>query len=111
MAEPAIIRQGTDEIVIQLPGVKDPQRAMNLHRADRPARVQTGGDTAGLNLQQLISQAIKTGQWQEGESRKQLNLALQNRLPADTEIYFEKEVDKKTKKEISGAHPARRVRF
>ena len=42
---------------------------------------------------------IKAGQWREGESRKQLNLALQNRLPQGTEIYFEKVVDNKTKKE------------
>jgi SecD/SecF fusion protein len=30
VAEPVIIRQGTDEIVVQLPGVKDPERALSL---------------------------------------------------------------------------------
>jgi SecD/SecF fusion protein len=100
VAEPAIVRQGTDEIVIQLPGVKDPQRALNLIGRTAQLEFKLVDDTAGLNLPQLISQAIQTGQWQEGSSRKQLNLALQSRLPAGTEIYFEKDVDKTTKKEI-----------
>ncbi|HHK60495.1 MAG TPA: protein translocase subunit SecDF, partial [Desulfobacterales bacterium] len=30
VAEPVIVRQGEDEIVVQLPGVKDPERAMKL---------------------------------------------------------------------------------
>ena len=30
VTEPTIVRQGSDEIVVQLPGVKDPQRAMDL---------------------------------------------------------------------------------
>jgi SecD/SecF fusion protein len=99
VAEPAIVRQGTDEIVIQLPGVKDPQRALNLIGRTAQLEFKLVDDTPGLNLGQLVSQAIQTGQWQEGASRKQLNLALQSRLPAGSEIYFEKEVDKTTKTE------------
>ncbi|MFA7384104.1 MAG: protein translocase subunit SecD [Desulfurivibrionaceae bacterium] len=99
VAEPAIVRQGSDEIVIQLPGVKDPQRALNLIGRTAQLEFKLVAETGGINLPQLIDQAIKAGQWQEGGSRKQLNLALQSRLPADTEIYFEKEVDKTTKKE------------
>ena len=99
VAEPAIVRQGTDEIVIQLPGVKDPQRALNLIGRTAQLEFKLVDDTAGLNLPQLIGQAIQTGQWQEGGTRKQLNLALQSRLPAGTEIYFEKEVNKTTHKE------------
>ena len=99
VAEPAIVRQGTDEIVIQLPGVKDPQRALNLIGRTAQLEFKLVDDTPGLNLQQLIGQAIQAGQWQEGGTRKQLNLALQSRLPAGTEIYFEKEVNKTTHKE------------
>lgn len=99
VAEPAIVRQGTDEIVIQLPGVKDPQRALNLIGRTAQLEFKLVDETAGLNLPQLIGQAIQSGQWQENGTRKQLNLALQSRLPAGSEIYFEKEVDKNTKKE------------
>jgi SecD/SecF fusion protein len=56
-------------------------------------------EAPGINLAQLIDEVSKAGQWREGESRKLLNLALQNRLPQGTEIYFEKVVDNKTKKE------------
>ncbi|HIJ90750.1 MAG: protein translocase subunit SecD [Desulfobulbaceae bacterium] len=99
VAEPAIVRQGTDEIVIQLPGVKDPQRALNLIGRTAQLEFKLVEDIPGLNLPQLIAQAVQNGQWQEGASRKQLNLALQSKLPAGTEIYFEKEVDKTTRKE------------
>ena len=96
VAEPVIIRQGTDEIVIQLPGVKDPGRAMGLIGQTAQLEFKLVDDSAAVNLSQLISQAIVEGKWQEGESRKKLNLALQNQLPAGTEIYFEREVDKQT---------------
>jgi SecD/SecF fusion protein len=100
VAEPAIVRQGADEIVIQLPGVKDPQRALNLIGRTAQLEFKLVDEAAGLNLRQLIDQAIQSGQWQEGASRKQLNAALQSRLPAGTEIYFEKDVDKVTGKEL-----------
>jgi SecD/SecF fusion protein len=96
VAEPVIIRQGTDEIVIQLPGVKDPGRAMGLIGQTAQLEFKLVDDSAAVNLNQLVSQAIVEGKWQEGESRKKLNLALQNQLPAGTEIYFEREVDKQT---------------
>lgn len=100
VAEPVIIRQGTDEIVVQLPGVKDPKRAMKLLGETAQLEFKLVADTAGINLQELIEQAKSSGQWAEGEERKKLNRALQNRLPADTEIYFEKDKDKQTGQEI-----------
>ena len=100
VAEPVIIRQGTDEIVVQLPGVKDPKRAMKLLGETAQLEFKLVADTATINLQELIAQAKSNGQWAEGEDRKKLNRALQNRLPADTQIYFEKEIDKQTGLEI-----------
>jgi SecD/SecF fusion protein len=100
VAEPAIIRQGTDEIVVQLPGVRDPKRAMKLLGETAQLEFKLVADTAGINLRDLIDQAKKNGQWSEGEERKKLNRALQNRLPPDTEIYFEKDKDKQTGQEI-----------
>jgi len=99
VAEPVIVRQGADEIIIQLPGVKDPKRALNLIGRTAQLEFKVVDDAAGLNLPQLIGQAIQAGQWKEDSSRRQLNIALQGKLPQGTEIYFEKEVDKTTKKE------------
>ncbi len=100
VAEPVIIRQGTDEIVIQLPGIKDPQRALKLLGDTAQLEFKLVADTAGLNLQELVLQAKASKEWQDGESMKKLNRALQNKLPENTSINFEKEIDKTTKREI-----------
>ncbi len=99
VAEPVIIRQGEDEIVIQLPGIKDPKRALKLLGDTAQLEFKIVGDSTGLNLQELVSQAIKSKQWQDGESMNKLNRALQSRLPDNTSIYFEKNVDNQTKQE------------
>ena len=99
VAEPIVLRQGDNQIVVQLPGVSDPKRAMDLIGQTAQLEFKMVSEAPGLNLPQMIDEVIKAGQWREGESRKQLNLALQNRLPQGTEIYFEKTVDKKTKHE------------
>lgn len=99
VAEPIVLRQGENQIVVQLPGVKDPQRAMALIGQTAQLEFKMVAEATGINLAQMIDEVVKAGQWREGESRKQLNLALQNRLPQGAEIYFEKIVDNKTKKE------------
>ena len=80
VAEPVIIRQGKDEIVVQLPGVKDPERAMSLIGQTAQLEFKMVADEAGLNLQQLIDQAAGGGQWSPAagyskENRQRLNLA------------------------------------
>ncbi|MGW8161714.1 MAG: protein translocase subunit SecD, partial [Desulfobulbales bacterium] len=99
VAEPVIIRQGDNEIVVQLPGIKDPERAMDLIGQTAQLEFKLVADDTGINLNQLISQAIQNGQWQWGDSRKQLNLALQSQIPPDSEIYFERVVDNQTRVE------------
>lgn len=99
VAEPTILRQGENEIVVQLPGVKDPDRAMGLIGQTAQLEFKLVAEAQGLNLAQLLAEVQSTGQWEPGKSRKQLNLALQGRLPQGTEIYFEKVIDKQTKAE------------
>jgi len=96
VAEPVIIRQGTDEIVVQLPGVKDPERALGLIGQTAQLEFKLLDEESALDPWQLVSQAQNSGKWQWGESRKKLNLALQSQLPPGTEIYFEKNVDPQT---------------
>ncbi|MBW2658740.1 MAG: protein translocase subunit SecD [Deltaproteobacteria bacterium] len=99
VAEPVIIRQGEDEIVIQLPGVKDPKRALKLLGDTAQLEFKLVAESAGLNLPQFVDQVRASGQWEPGESVTKLNRALQGRLPDNTSIHFEKIVDKKTGKE------------
>jgi SecD/SecF fusion protein len=96
VAEPVIIRQGADEIVVQLPGVKDPERALSLIGQTAQLEFKLLDEESGVDPWQLISQAQNSGKWQPGESRKKLNLALQNQLPQGTEIYFERNVNTQT---------------
>lgn len=99
VAEPVILRQGENEIVVQLPGVKDPDRAMGLIGQTAQLEFKMVADGAGVDLKKLIGEAVKAGQWKVGDNRKQLNLALQSRLPKGTEIYFQRIIDDQTKKE------------
>ncbi len=101
VAEPVIIRQGADEIVIQLPGVKDTERALRLLGETAQLEFKLVAEAPGLNLHDLVRQAKSTGEWQEGESIGKLNRALQNKLPDNTTLYFDKEIDKVTKKTIA----------
>jgi SecD/SecF fusion protein len=98
VAEPVIVRQGKDEIIIQLPGVKDPKRALTLIGQTAQLEFKVVDDS-GVNLPALINQTITAGQWKEGESREKLNMALKRFLPNDTQVYFEKEKDQQSGRE------------
>jgi len=99
VAEPVILRQGADEIVIQLPGVKDPKRALKLLGDTAQLEFKVVADATGLNLAGLIATAKNNKQWQDGESMTKLNRALAGQLPDDTSVYFEKETNKQTQQE------------
>jgi preprotein translocase subunit SecD len=72
VSEPTIQAQGEDRILIQLPGVKDPQRAINLI-----------GKTARLEFK-LVD---------EGRSVEQ---AIQGNLPEEDEILYQRRENKET---------------
>ncbi|WP_136795182.1 MULTISPECIES: protein translocase subunit SecD [Desulfosediminicola] len=101
VAEPVILRQGADEIVIQLPGIRDPERAMKLLGDTAQLEFQMVADSSGLNLRELVNQAVQSGQWQDGEEIGKLNRALSSILPENTSIHFEKSIDPNTKQEVS----------
>ncbi|MCI5179185.1 MAG: protein translocase subunit SecD [Candidatus Electrothrix sp. AW3_4] len=91
VSEPVIVRQGEDEIVVQLAGFDEHDRARDL--IERTAQLEFKLVAQhSINLQELVDQAIAAGQWQENgnaEQLKALNLALQASLPKGTEIAFE----------------------
>ena len=99
VSEPVIVRQGEDEIIVQLPGVKDPDRALSLIGQTAQLEFKIVDDEGTATLPALIAQAEKNGLWHEGEGREKLNQVLAHSLPPDTQIYFEKEVDPQTKVE------------
>ena len=105
VAEPVIIRQGADEIVIQLPGVRDPDRAMKLLGDTAQLEFKLVAEGEGVNIDQLVANAVESGQWsgkwQERDEVRELNRVLAGSLPANTAIYFERLVDNQTGLESS----------
>jgi preprotein translocase subunit SecD len=75
VAEPTITRQGQDRILIQLPGLQDPERAKALI-----------GKTAHLEFRLL-------------DERTTAEAALAGQLPDTSEILYQRRVDKDTKAE------------
>ncbi|MGH7416829.1 MAG: protein translocase subunit SecD, partial [Candidatus Rokuibacteriota bacterium] len=75
VAEPTITRQGQDRILIQLPGVQDPERAKALI-----------GKTALLEFKLLDEQTP-------------VEQALAGKLPETSEVVYQRRVDKETKAE------------
>lgn len=72
VTEPIIQRQATREIVIQLPGMKDPKRAINLI-----------GKTAVLEFRLL-------------DARSNMDMALKGIMPKGSEIMYQKVTNKET---------------
>ena len=101
VAVPVILRQGADEIVIQLPGVKDPERAMALLKNTAQLEFKVVADSTGVNLFEMIAIAEESGQWTDKKDMVALNRILESSLPNETSIYFEKDKDPKTGKVIA----------
>lgn len=63
VSEPTIIRQGSNEIVVQLPGVKDPKRAIDLIGKTAMLEFKIVDDKASIAAQ--LPQAVEPGKEQE----------------------------------------------
>lgn len=88
VAEPTIHRQGENEIVVQLPGVKDPKRAIDLIGKTAQLEFRLVDDDAKVAAE--LPQSIAPGE--EEDILKQFS----GRIPEDAEILFEKTVNKET---------------
>jgi SecD/SecF fusion protein len=96
VTEPVIIRQGADEIVVQLPGVRDPQRAMDLIGRTAQLEFKLVDAENKIDLNGLIEQAINSGRLKRDYNHAELNEALKDSLPPEREVYFRKEVNRET---------------
>lgn len=100
VTEPEIISQGDDRIVIQLPGVKDIERAKSL--IGRTAKLEfrlVNDEISGGTLLSWIEKAKKAGiVFDRGDRyslyRRELNQFLKNDLPPGHEIFFQKDINK-----------------
>ena len=96
VSEPVLVKQGKDEIVVQLPGVKDPERALELIGRTAQLQFKLVDPEARVDLAGLIDQAIASGHLRKNFSHQELNSALKGMIPPDDEVYFERKVDRES---------------
>lgn len=95
VTEPLIVREGRDQIVVQLPGIRDPGRAIDL--IGKTAQLEFKlVDHGNVDLQELISEATRKGELKPNASHEELNRVLRSRIPPEDEVYFWKRVDPAT---------------
>ena len=94
--EPEIVRQGTDEIVLQLPGIRDPQRAMEIVGRTAQLEFKMVAANPPDNLTALFEEALRSGRLKPDFSHQDLNLALKDAVPAGTELYIIKHTDRES---------------
>jgi preprotein translocase subunit SecD len=88
VSEPIIYRQGTNEIVIQLPGEKDSKRAIELVGKTALLEFKLVDETSPIAAQ--LPLAVEPG----GE--EELIKKFAGKIPADDEILFEKKLNRQT---------------
>ncbi len=96
VAEPSITAQGTDRILVQLPGIKDASTAKDL--INRTARLDfmiVDNSVSEQSLVAMIDEAEKAGNFKFADMKysqyvDKLNEALKAKLPPNSVVYFEK---------------------
>ena len=96
VSEPVIVRQGEEEIVVQLPGVKDPKRALKLIGQTAQLEFKLVDSDSGVDAASLIRRAVNDGRLPAGADIKVINSVLKGQLPRGDAIYFMKETDSRT---------------
>lgn len=104
VAEPSITAQGSNRVLVQLPGIKDSSRAKDL--INRTARLEfrivshemgSTPEEHQRKLEELVQETEKAGNYALGKDAlsyaayiKKLNADLKGKLPANTIVAFEK---------------------
>lgn len=96
VAEPSISQQGTDRIMIQLPGVTDAEKAKQLiNTTAKLDFMMLAEDPIISQLPKMIEEAEKAGKYslatlKYSEYVDRINKDLTGKLPANTVVYFQK---------------------
>lgn len=106
VAEPSIQRLGNDRIALELPGIKDPERAIGIIKKAGQLEFKIVDDSVPqAKLVEMISEARKVDNIPEGysiDTLQKLNDALKEKLPKDTEVAYETQYDPVSKKIMGG---------
>jgi SecD/SecF fusion protein len=94
VAEPLIVRQGQNQIVVQLPGVKDPQRAIDLIGKTAQLEFKKVSESS-VDVITLVEDAIRDGRVYRGAGGDRITEAVADQLPEGTEVlpYRTRDID------------------
>ena len=107
VTEPVILTKGEDRITVQLPGLDDPQRAIDL--VGQTAQLEFRmlyGDThpneswSDARVANVVDQAVTDGNLGENYSDEALALGLEGKIPADAEVFHNKDFDPLTMRHV-----------
>ncbi|MFO1463451.1 MAG: protein translocase subunit SecD [bacterium] len=106
VAEPDIRRLGDNRVVVELPGVSDPDRAIGLVKRAGKLEFKLVDDSLNdAQVKQMVEEARTENKLPSGfteEAVDKVNEALKAKLPGDSEIAFEVQYDPVTKKIVGG---------
>lgn len=106
VVEASIQTQGDDRLIIELPGVKDPERVIDVIRQTGILEFKLVDDSVEqTKLVSLVQEVREQNKIPEGFSKKiveQLNEAIKGKIPDDDEITFEIARDPVTKTVVNG---------
>lgn len=91
VTEPVIVRQGNRDIVVQLPGIKDTARAIDLIGKTAQLTFKIVDTSSRVDVPGLISKALQSGKLKPNYNNAELNQALEGEIPAGDEVYMMKQ--------------------
>jgi protein-export membrane protein SecD len=99
VSEPHIATKGEDRITVQLPGLDDPQRAIDLVGKTAQLEFRMLYDEAQWpqqRVQRVVEEAVKAAGLPANYTDEQLAKALEGKLPADSKVLHKKKFDELT---------------
>ncbi|MBI4211459.1 MAG: protein translocase subunit SecD [Deltaproteobacteria bacterium] len=107
VSEPSIQRLGSNRIAVELPGIKNPERAVTLIKKAGQLEFKIVDDTvASTDFATMLATARETAGIAQNdysvETARKLTELLTDKLPAETEIAFETRFDPIAKKIVGG---------
>ena len=96
VTEPVILTKGADRITVQLPGLDDPQRAIDLVGRTAQLEFRMLHDEANWSdakVRTTVERALTAAGLGEDYTDEQMARALKDKLPPDTEVLWKKDFD------------------
>lgn len=106
VAEPSIIKMGEDRIAIELPGMSDPERAINLIKKTGQLEFKIVDESISEGQLAILVNKVRTSSNLPDNysttTVNNINDLLKNKIPENSEVAFELVRDQVTRKVIKG---------